>query len=64
MLKEYQREIENLESAIKKLLFVIAEHLPNSLSDKCGEHDEIATELRAIRNLFKETETFKSYWEN
>ncbi len=64
MLKEYQHEIEILESAIKKLLFVVAEHLPNNLSDKCVEPSDLEEELRSIRKLLQQTQTFKSNWEN
>lgn len=63
MLKEYQSEIEKLESAVKTLLFIVAEHLPVNLIDECGKPMDIGKELRVVRKTLQQTQTFKSSWD-
>ena len=63
MLKEYQSEIEKLESAVKTLLFIVAEHLPANLTDECGRPMDIGKDLKTVRRTLQQTQTFKSSWD-
>jgi hypothetical protein len=63
MPEEYQVEIEKLESAIKALLFIIAEHLPEDPKDRYGKPISIGNKLITVRKLLQQTQTFKSSWD-
>jgi len=62
MLKEYQIEIEKLESAIKALLFIVAEYVPTNLKDECGRPIDLGDKLQKVRASLQQTQTFKSSW--
>ena len=63
MVKEYQDEVEKLESAVKNLLFIIAEHMPADLRDQSGKPVDIGKQLRSVRKTLQQTRTFKSNWD-
>tara|TARA_Y100000310_G_scaffold343686_1_gene452479 strand:- start:720 stop:1028 length:309 start_codon:yes stop_codon:yes gene_type:complete len=62
MLKDYQIEIEKLESAVKALLFIVAEYVPTNLKDDCGRPIDLGDKLKKVRASLKQTQTFKSSW--
>ena len=61
--EDYQAEIEKLEVAVKTLLFIVAEYIPTHLRDDYGRSLDFGCEIKAVREVLRQTQTFRASWD-